>query len=107
MTYPRLSILCFLMAVIIGVLFIRINSLFGGCLETSQHTYKVGTGFGYKMRLVYGTLEGQAHQWAEYWNEDRRKWCLWDNEKLGVGKSWYTAEESGYITIFANDRGWV
>ena len=105
MKYSRLSILCFAIACLVGCALVKVNAPFNGgqCVRDAEHTYKVQTGFGNKMRLVVGWKNQddkehyRLHEWAEYWNEDRQLWCLWDND-WRVGKSWYTADETGYIT---------
>ena len=108
MTYSRLSILCFILALITGVIFVKMNSGFsqeiGQCVKRAEYIYNREIGFGKKMRLVIGwkseddKKHSKLHEWAEYWNEDRQKWCLWDGTDWRIYKSWYTAEESKYIT---------
>jgi hypothetical protein len=104
MTYLRLSLICFSIAMGIGVLFVHVNCASinqdkrGACVINAEHIYKVQTGFGRKMRICSGRMresDTQGHMWAEWWNEKRKVWCIWD----WYGKSWYTAEESKYVTF--------
>jgi hypothetical protein len=80
------------------------------CVYSSRHFVIVGRNDGLKMRYGVGFINKEylsnntGHQWAEWWNEKRHKWCLWE-PTWTIGKSWYTAEETGYITIYTSEVG--
>ena len=88
----------------------KINSSFGAekgqCAAISQHVYDVQTGFGRQMRLCTGWTDKKiGHQWAEYFQDG--KWRLWDSAHFAIGKSWFTAEETGYVTFRCSTCGEV
>jgi hypothetical protein len=103
-TYAKLSVGFFLAAILLFVCFVKINSGYsqeiGRCVINANHIKRVQESFGKKMRLCIVRIhptDKQTHEWAEWWNEDRQEWCLWDRYK-----SWYTAYESGY-EVYAID----
>lgn len=83
------------MAILLGLLII--NLAYANCVEIAQKTYNRGIRWGYSMRLVSGYFEGKAHRWTEYFYKD--KWRVWDEAIWYVKKSYYTADELGYITF--------
>jgi len=86
-----LAIQTILLAIIVGL--IIVTATYGQCVENSEKMFRRGVRWGYEMRLRRGYIDEGYHQWAEYWNEKRQEWCLWETRK-----SWYTAEETGYLT---------
>ena len=85
------------------------TSELGKCVLSSRQVVREGTTDGLQMRFAIGKRlpsDKGTHQWAEYWNTSRNKWCIWDRTYWPVGKSWYTAEECGYKTYVINTTGY-
>lgn len=85
------------------------KSELGNCVRFSRHIVARERSFGKQMRYGVGYMsrdkmlnQKKTHQWAEWFNEKRQEWCLWDYS----GKSWYTAKETGYITILTSKETW-
>lgn len=74
----------------------------GDCVIIAEETYAKAIQQGYQARLVSGLDDkGIGHRWVEYYNDNRKQWCVWDDAIWSVkGRSYYTAAEHGYTTKY-------
>ena len=90
-------LIAILLAIMLGLSIVQVTYS-GECVKIANSVYNKGVSWGNQMRLVTGWDDnGNRHRWAERY--EKGKWRLWDMAIWMVGKSWYTAEETGYNTL--------